>query len=525
MAGVNARLGAIGEAFFEQLCHEGNITPNKVQFDDKGWDFFVQLPQSSANCLVQVKTTRNSQRVPVKLANWRRLVLCPLPAFFFVVVTNKARKPVGGYLLHVDESMERDVYSRPGDGTLDLRWSEDHALGELAGASLRTSIESAVASDFLVYAEKKANRLQSYRSETVTITMPDLPEDELSVLLADFAVGITQSLKVKRIESVPNEFGKAGAPKRFDEPSVQITPPSCGTTSVTLRNIDKGELITLEMESYYSERMFRLPRRFQKTRFVAGPLAVVVSTTDTGDTRISWSFNLPDSMLRLADVVRPATAMRMLLDHAEREHLRLSFEQAWLDKSAKASFPLPMPIESEDVGEGVVRMVQAIEQAWRLCSEFGLPPDVAVSREHLRREADRLQLLHLPFLHHGDLEMRVDTAFKTADEVPPRAALLLDRAARIGDFVLAAAIAFEGVPTLDVVGETRWLVLRRPVARLVKKAAVPIGEWKEFDFGRLHVDATQSLKENGIDCVLQERRDSRRNSVAGSGGASANDRS
>lgn len=70
VAGKNARIGAIGEAHFEALCHQADITPNKVQFDDKGWDFFVQLPGASANCLVQVKTTQKGKRVSLKMTNW-----------------------------------------------------------------------------------------------------------------------------------------------------------------------------------------------------------------------------------------------------------------------------------------------------------------------------------------------------------------------------------------------------------------------------------------------------------------------
>lgn len=91
-------IGREGEKRFSLLCSRGEVTCNKAEEDDRGWDFIIHFPQSAlvsvpidqrstgAAALVQIKATRvGAQRWSISLKNALSLAKSPLPAFIVCV--------------------------------------------------------------------------------------------------------------------------------------------------------------------------------------------------------------------------------------------------------------------------------------------------------------------------------------------------------------------------------------------------------------------------------------------------------
>ncbi len=85
-------LGNLGESEVQRWAHQRGIVPNRVYYDKKGWDTFLEFPRvQSANkiqqhpldirppeisCKVQVKSTdkRIGKIKSIKLSNWERMI-------------------------------------------------------------------------------------------------------------------------------------------------------------------------------------------------------------------------------------------------------------------------------------------------------------------------------------------------------------------------------------------------------------------------------------------------------------------
>ena len=122
-------LGEMGERTLGLWASQVGISANKSDPDKTGWDFFLELPLEldasetvtvpldkvarSIQCLVQVKSTdRQPKQRQVKLSNWQKMVMSPLPAFFLVLEFDGKDRCQRAYLVHVGAEHIRRVLKR-----------------------------------------------------------------------------------------------------------------------------------------------------------------------------------------------------------------------------------------------------------------------------------------------------------------------------------------------------------------------------------------------------------------------------
>lgn len=507
MASKNAHVGGVGEDFLGVLCHQAQITSNKVQFDDKGWDCFLQFPQEGAGCLVQVKTTQGSRRVSVARKAWRHLAAMPMPAFFFVVILDKHMQPQRGYLVHVDEPMMTDVLSRDERGSKALIWRERHGLPSLSGQELKAAILRHVGEDFAKYTARKLAHLRQQESHEMKVTMPEAKREETYELMSNFAIGVGGPLRVKHLDHVPIKFGRRGETERHDGATIECTPPSICDATVTVKNIVTGEQASFKAKTYSAANMFPwLPREFKKLRFVTEFLSITLTPDKEPKTlHASWHFKIDPAPLRLGDAVEIARAIKLLAGGSENE-LRTSFELE-REHAPISTGEMPALGMSVEQRESTLRFTEALVRAWAVATAFALPPDTKVTAPGIEREADRLVYMNLPLMGHSDLRVRVPIKWDSGEKRPTTVALLMARTTKIGKHVLAAILAFRGTPThMESDGE-EWIEVADPAPHFMKRKTLSFAEYTKFDFKPLLLESKAILEKEGIDLVLLPRED------------------
>ena len=88
-------LGQTGEDLFRRLCSQAQLVCNKSERDRAGWDFVVDLPipidgaktldqRAAPACVLQLKSTTNSNPARMALSKIERIAKDPRPAFIVV---------------------------------------------------------------------------------------------------------------------------------------------------------------------------------------------------------------------------------------------------------------------------------------------------------------------------------------------------------------------------------------------------------------------------------------------------------
>jgi hypothetical protein len=109
------QLGKKGEARFNEICSDTQLTCNHSTYDRTGWDFIVEFPydppdrqstldkrHSPISCHVQIKTMWSSNdEFRIRLSSAERLAKEPKPAFVYVLKVNKKLDFIAAYLVHV----------------------------------------------------------------------------------------------------------------------------------------------------------------------------------------------------------------------------------------------------------------------------------------------------------------------------------------------------------------------------------------------------------------------------------------
>ncbi len=105
-----------GENRLKDLCNDAGCTSTKPEYDEYGWDIFIDTPSNRLpilsldaqpapiKVLCQVKTTDDILKNPISMhiSNWEHLAKIPLPTFLYIVDYKGTRKPQQEYLCHFD---------------------------------------------------------------------------------------------------------------------------------------------------------------------------------------------------------------------------------------------------------------------------------------------------------------------------------------------------------------------------------------------------------------------------------------
>ena len=109
------KLGRAGESKFTLLCDQSDLTCNKSNLDETGWDFIVEFPmiepdlnltldkRQPAACHIQLKSTATGRgsRISLHLSAIERLAKDARPALIVVFLLHPNGDAVAGYVIHL----------------------------------------------------------------------------------------------------------------------------------------------------------------------------------------------------------------------------------------------------------------------------------------------------------------------------------------------------------------------------------------------------------------------------------------
>ncbi|TXC73032.1 hypothetical protein FRC91_16395 [Bradymonadales bacterium TMQ1] len=229
-------LGNLGESIFETWCHHEGPTANRVTYDKKGWDYYVEfegygdncraddvpldLRPAEISCLIQIKSLDHTKKYcDVRLANWKRMAQSPLPAAFLVLEFDRQAAPQRAYLVPVGRDLIARTLKRlrefdPDDinttkfnrCTMRLKWSSEYQLTSCSGSAFVDAMMEFIGQDSKSFFEKKREWLDSVGYEEgwgrATFQITSEVDD-----LVDFAIGLKPELPARMTEWVDLRFG------------------------------------------------------------------------------------------------------------------------------------------------------------------------------------------------------------------------------------------------------------------------------------------------------------------------------
>lgn len=261
-------LGALGESTLTTWATARRILPQRVTYDQNGWDYLLEFPPLWGNtlppyprdreparisCLIQVKATGvGDLNRSVSLTNWQRLITYPLPAFFLVIDFGEGVVPNVAYLVPVDSAAIhqalrriRELDSQGEDiakHTMSIICKEEHRLEAPDGESLERAIRSHIGQSFEEYIRRKLETVETigYESSRYQITFETLAEVLQGVspleYFVDLSLGLRGPLPINRAEIRDVRFGiPARLPHReFSTGEIEVIPEPVERVEVVL---------------------------------------------------------------------------------------------------------------------------------------------------------------------------------------------------------------------------------------------------------------------------------------------------
>ncbi len=232
-------IGRSGEKRFSLLCTDHDVTCNRSEEDDYGWDKFIEFPPrarssialdmqpNAPRALVQVKATKGDQRtVSLKLDNAIRYARSELPTFIVLAVLEGDRtiwyakhvwaQLIGAWLL---AGRMADANGTPPHTTqISLTFSDDDRHDDLLGW-----MAGEIATESFDYVKRKGNIVQTIgfgeRAGVIKATVGS----EHAHDIFDLMLGLKDSLKVTRFTYTSERFGIQAREPEIDEIGVLLS--------------------------------------------------------------------------------------------------------------------------------------------------------------------------------------------------------------------------------------------------------------------------------------------------------------
>lgn len=229
-------LGDEGEAFFDGICANREITANISTKDRNGWDYYLEFPQEKSeqtldsspppiSCKVQVKSSELSHdKLQVAVSVLYKLAKEPLPTFFCFLKYKDSHIPQKAYLLHIDFSLIDKILKRV--RTLELKgkrdllhkskmtihYGDEHSfpIGIDEKSTIKELIESYVPNgleDYILAKQKHLNTSgfgENSHEMKVTFFSNDGDVDEH---LIDLELGLKESIPASSIDAHTTRYG------------------------------------------------------------------------------------------------------------------------------------------------------------------------------------------------------------------------------------------------------------------------------------------------------------------------------
>lgn len=530
-----ADLGGIGESTLETWAHEVGITPNRVQHDKKGWDFFLQLPlrkgeaspakhaldirPSEMCCLVQVKATRNIDKyIDVKLSNWEHLTKTPIPTFFIVFAIDAKNKVEAAYLVHVGERWIGQVIKRlcelPPDRinqlhkqTLQLTWTEDDKLSNLNGRALLSAIREVVGDSSLDYLIKKKGWIECVGYDKnafmIEFSMSKENESQLYEQMADFAIGRLKKLPVTSMRACRIRFGIELPLDKYSQATdiaIELPAiPSVGETIIEVSDPTSVEIVVLKCQTHAASALFpSLPLEYHKLSLTNGSVTAIISPTkgNPQSLSISWNIKLPgeDDPVALEDVL-PAAKLARLIKKGVRTRFRFGEQELVLPNEHTSH------LTQEDLPPEFLAYASMFERAHAVASRFGVPSSVRVKPGELLDQSNALASLSA-IISVTSIEMSVSAKLTSSlDESIKSVAILLGWKVKFAEYSLLVLVAVSGSPEWERRDCEDYLTVTTPSPEIAAYRVLRHPETTNVT--SLYDEAERTLKAKGIEVVIR----------------------
>ena len=311
-------LGLMGESTFSLWCADVGLIPNGSQIDKTGWDFFVEFPFSSGlsphdihkpafECKVQVKATDKSDRkLPITLANLRRLITAQMPSFFVFIEFDGKNTAQRAYVVHVDNELITKVLKRLHEieqsnkennfnkRKMTIHYDESNLLDEPNGKSLKRCFSRHIGEDVAEYISNKKRHLEStgYENGFAQITFTTEGEDNLKTLM-DMSLGIETEVELSKVRGVDTRFGILSKNPSFDSGrGAKLSMPNLvpkAEGKIRFRENMLSSVLSFDAKVYVSPFNAMVPDELKKMR-VEGELFDFKLNPYTGSATYSFSF-------------------------------------------------------------------------------------------------------------------------------------------------------------------------------------------------------------------------------------------
>ena len=416
-------LGGLGETKVEEWALQKGIVPNRVHYDKKGWDIFLEFPQAKIanrisypldirppeiSCLVQVKATdKKIGRINrIKLTNWERMAKSPLPCFFTVIEYDGKEDPQRAYIVHmgeywIEKTLERlrELEAQPSKllhrCSMQLTYSDTDMIDTPNGASLENAIRKHVGDDPQEYFTKKCEWIKNvgydeYRSK-VHFTLPKMPYASTMETLVDFGIGVTKEIN---LDSLSVEEVRFGIPRSLHPDIEPVNPkitvgevPPAGEADVVITG-EEGSILFQDSFTYYSPgNLFPfIPFEYWKLRFSSEIMSFILSMKDN---RADVNLNLFqfDNRIHISKLSKAANFIR---------HSAVSGNVTFKMEITINNRTLELNIHSSDfppINDQLNKILSIIETAGAVFSGFDQFADIEVTPTELMSQSIPLMMI------------------------------------------------------------------------------------------------------------------------------------
>jgi hypothetical protein len=525
--------GDIAETELVRLSQYSNIIPTKVQYDQKGFDFYLQFPFEPAppgrpdllapelTCKVQVKGVGSKVRgCDIRLDHWLRMVKEPIPWFVFIGVFD-ADVLARAFLVHIDERWRAAVLSRLFKAksiqnlarqTLRVTWNDSEELDRRERRILAASIKRQVG-DQRHYVARKLESLETLGYErhprySISFSWNKPWGDAEWERASDFAIGLSKSFPAEFVAVRENRFGYEKSLAEHRDVVVELPKvPSVGETRVSLL-VGQEEVTTLTFSTQIATAVFPfLPPDYRKTRLVAPFLSLVFHPKTAS---VTFHFDLQDasSPQRLGQL-GPACEFLAMVMRNRHKQLSLEFMFPFAREAKRVKMAaVNLTIEGAPL---FVAAATAIADVVAVARAFGVPIDTPVVPLRLEAQASMASLMRacatgIPSSERADV--RIGVLQEGPDLWTKPAAFLFLPGLEVGDWIVLGAIALEGIPTREETDGTVSAHISTAQPRLLARRIVrrPQSETElKAVLDALFIEASGILEAEGITNIISER--------------------
>jgi hypothetical protein len=476
------KIGKLGEKALDSWATQADITINKADEDDQGWDFILEFPLPTSRtsgratsldlrpfplkCFIQVKSSddRPSTWSP-KLDNWERLVKNPLPAFFLGCEFDGQEECQRAYLVHIDEAYIRKVLKRlreaSAEGVDDVhksemvfRYDESHRLPSLDGFGLAQAIRSHITPNLETYTAAKMEfvRTAGYETDgfrvTLTVQLPDIYSHDPVEFIVDAALGIIPEIGPSRIEISDQRFGieVPGLNEVIEDGTLEFGDLKPAAKAVICFSLPtQVRDLRIAADVYLPQGLgFELDEEHLKTRFCA-PFIELVARRHEKTSRLSYS--LPTDKVRYSlKNLRQVAELIQLFEEGIQTNSSLTYEillgsRQWIQGR------IDLGAESITFSKDVLDCAKTVTNAWTIAKYVDIQDTIEVSTTELLNQIPWIEFLAATIERKQGL-MRLEYSLG-ADESAEMGKMCCPMVATVvlGDKKVLFGLAVIGVPT------------------------------------------------------------------------------